>query len=155
GGVPPSDASVTVMDSAVSTDGGAPAGGGAPGSDASVTAADAAGAMGGGPLRGGAGGPECQTPAAAVFGARGRWCGPGGCDVPPFTEPPCPAGEFCETDYSCGATVSQGRCLSATCTSDFDDPDGTPVCGCDGVAYRNACDAHAAGVEVADRAAYP
>lgn len=59
----------------------------------------------------------------------------------------CAAGTFCSfsLDAACGAERT-GVCepISAVCTQDF-----TPVCGCDGMTYANACSANAAGVSVA------
>jgi len=60
--------------------------------------------------------------------------------------PPCARTEFC--DYperaNCGATDIGGTCRPRpeTCATIY-----SPVCGCDGMTYGNACGAHAAGVD--------
>ena len=60
----------------------------------------------------------------------------------------CGSGQFCKfaLDARCGAGDQTGTCepIPAVCTQDF-----TPVCGCDGTTYSNACAANAAGVSVA------
>jgi hypothetical protein len=58
----------------------------------------------------------------------------------------CPTGEYCEL-----AAVSCGDAGQGQCEPRRDDCYGAadPVCGCDGVTYRNACDAQAKGVSAA------
>src|SRR6187401_1700706 len=60
----------------------------------------------------------------------------------------CAAGTFCNFGLvgACGAEGEKGTCdpIQAACTQDF-----TPVCGCDGMTYANACMANAASVSVA------
>lgn len=60
----------------------------------------------------------------------------------------CAAGTFCSfaLDAACGAADEEGTCepIPAVCTQDF-----TPVCGCDGMTYANACAANSASVSVA------
>jgi len=62
----------------------------------------------------------------------------------------CAAATFCKfgLDAVCGAGDQTGTCepIPAACTQDF-----TPVCGCDGMNYANACAANAAGASVASR----
>lgn len=63
--------------------------------------------------------------------------------------PPCPGGTFCQwgDDDPCGRIGLSGRCLPQP--SSCQGVPGDVVCGCDGVAYRNSCVAHLAGVAVA------
>ncbi len=61
----------------------------------------------------------------------------------------CEADEFCNfTNGSCGAADQTGICevLPDACPEIF-----SPVCGCDGQTYGNACEASAAGVSVASQ----
>ena len=58
---------------------------------------------------------------------------------------PCNQGEVChfEMSDSCGSKGQLGTCLlvSQMCLENY-----SPVCGCDGLTYSNACKAHANGV---------
>jgi hypothetical protein len=91
--------------------------------------------------------------APVMLGAKG--CGKdskGGSDDPEGpscrSNSECAAGNFCNFPISaaCGDSDPIGSCepIVAACTQDF-----TPVCGCDGMTYPNACTANAAGVSVA------
>jgi len=90
---------------------------------------------------------ECRARAATVSLAHHGACG-GSCR----TGAECDATfEYCRfVDGTCGATDSVGQCTAIpTGTSDARDP----VCGCDGVTYRNEREAGLAAVSVRHRGA--
>jgi hypothetical protein len=64
------------------------------------------------------------------------------------SEADCAGGSYCDFDLgaACGDGNAVGSCkqIPGACTQDF-----TPVCGCDGMTYANACAANAASVSVA------
>jgi Mg-chelatase subunit ChlD len=79
-------------------------------------------------------------PGATIFGT-------GSCSPPTVCarELPCPLGEVCAyDDFACGSTPLLGRCVAPPPTC----PAGPAVCGCDGAAHTNACEAAHAGVDL-------
>jgi hypothetical protein len=63
---------------------------------------------------------------------------------------PCPEGQVCVFPIGACFPDASGTCRPqpAECPEG-----GRPVCGCDGVSYRNACEAQQAGVVIAHRGA--
>lgn len=65
-----------------------------------------------------------------------------------FTGMQCEGAEYCDyEDDSCGNSDGLGTCLPVP---EECKPGGEPVCGCDGEAYKNKCEAAMAGTDVAE-----
>lgn len=105
--------------------------------------------------------PECPPVLCELFCPDGFAVGDDGCEICSCAEPPartcggiaglrCEADEYCDYDESlggvCGIADGTGSCVErpTVCNRHFD-----PVCGCDGHTYSNACNARAAGTDVA------
>lgn len=89
-------------------------------------------------------GNECEAWMAGVSVASEGECTNGGDAC--RTNADCGGNEYCGKPE--GQCDSEGRCQDRpeVCTQIFD-----PVCGCDGETYSNACEAAAAGVNVASQ----
>jgi hypothetical protein len=96
----------------------------------------------------------------AISCVDGQWypttCGPANCDQPMgpcggdktcggLLGQGCDDGEYCAYDASCGFADQTGVCTAKpdACAEIY-----SPVCGCNGKTYGNACDAASAGVSV-------
>lgn len=91
-------------------------------------------------------GNDCEAHGAGASILHSGECEPTGTFCGGLAGVACGAGEFCNEDHSCGAADQGGICqpLPEACPDIW-----APVCGCDGVTYGNACDAHASGASVA------
>jgi hypothetical protein len=139
GGSPATGGTATGGDNATGGTGGAGAQGGsdATGGSPATGGTSATGgdnATGGSPATGGSAGQSGSGGGAAMCGGlQGLQCAKTEyCDFAPETQ--------------CGAADQLGSCqpLPGGCTQQYQ-----PVCGCDGMTYSNACDAHMHGVSVA------
>jgi len=120
--------------------GGAGGHGGGAGGSAGGHGGGAAGSSGGGGAGGvaGTGGRGGSVGFGGAGGVSGTICGG-------FRGAQCSALEWCDYgDSSCGVADQSGVCQPRDATG-FDC--SSPVCGCNGNAYRSACSAHQAGVD--------
>jgi hypothetical protein len=118
--------------------------GGHAGSSGSAGKSGTGGAAGGSSGTGGLGG-EVGTGGKAGTGGVGGGGGSAGTVCGGTIGAQCSASDWC--DYGnggCGTGEQSGVCQARDATG-FDC--STPVCGCDGHAYRSACSAHQAGVD--------
>jgi hypothetical protein len=90
--------------------------------------------------------PGCRYEGATRCTCGTLFCPPPGSTCGGFTGASCGPSEFCDYmrgDY-CGAADATGVCMvrPEICPDIF-----MPVCGCDGMSYGNACEAHARGTD--------
>ncbi|HEY8427119.1 MAG TPA: hypothetical protein VIL20_02045 [Sandaracinaceae bacterium] len=93
-------------------------------------------------------GTDCDSlyPTSDACEAAYAHCLGGGGTCGGFLGTPCPPGEYCDSpDELCGAADGSGVCRPIP--TDCSGQASAPVCGCDGVTYDNACEAHLAGVD--------
>jgi hypothetical protein len=93
-------------------------------------------------------GSDCEALHAGMSVRTDGECATAANDCGGFTGKQCDAGFFCNYPLSmaCGNADGTGSC---TAIPDACDLSLSPVCGCDGKDYSNACQANSAGVSVA------
>lgn len=106
-------------------------------------------------------GQECCFETGLCFAAMDRDTA---CPAPPRADggtlPPCASNADCGPMETCVSDVASfarclgaGECVPRGLPADCAASSATPVCGCDGVTYRNPCAATAYGVRIATQAA--
>ncbi len=89
-------------------------------------------------------GNNCPTAEDCSNGSAGKGSGPtGGCGG--LLNLMCAQGQYCDSGPHCGAADDTGVCRAKPTACDLD---YSPVCGCNGETYGNACAAQMAGMSV-------